>query len=109
MRINENGGKTKSVDPKTFSMLRAFGQRLRNMSQHNPAMLEYVAFICERFRRLRRKIVACSLVLLEVDDEGEVKRGKPRLWSKTRQGKGYFANKVEELMTEDERVTGKCS
>ena len=53
------------------------------------------------FALWRRKVVACSLVLLVEDDEREGKRGKTRLWIKRRQQKGYFANIVQELMIED--------
>ena len=35
-------------------------------------------FVHERFCRWRRKVVACSLVLLVEDNEREVKRGKGR-------------------------------
>ena len=54
-------------------------------------------YVHERFRRLRRKMVACSLVLLVEDNEREVKREKTWLWLKRRQEKGYFANIVQEL------------
>ena len=58
-------------------------------------------YVHQRFRLWRRKVVACSLVLLVEDDEREGKRGKTRLWIKRRQQKGYFANIVQELMIED--------
>ena len=58
-------------------------------------------YVYDRFLCRRRKIVACTLLLLVEDDERDVKRGKTRLWIKRRQEKGYFANIVQELMIED--------
>ena len=59
----------------------------------SPVVLDVnMEYVHERFHRRRRKIVACSLVLLAEDDEREVKRGKTRLWIKRRHEKGYFAN-----------------
>ena len=50
-------------------------------------------YVHERFRRWRRKVVACSLVLLVEDNEREVKRGKTRLWLKRRQENDNISRK----------------